>query len=143
MTYATLDQMTERYSIAMLVALTDRAEVATGVINAAVVNRALAESDAIIDGYLAGRYALPLAETPALLADLAQSIALWKLHLSEPDPKVTKDYEAAMRSLRDVATGTLRLPGAAGLEPAGTGGSGARITDRERPLTAENLKGFI
>jgi hypothetical protein len=45
--------------------------------------------------------------------------------------------------LRDIATGALRIPGAAGLEPAVTSGSGARITDRERPLTAENLKGFI
>lgn len=143
MSYATLAQMTERYSAAMLVALTDRAEVATGLVDSDIVERALSEADAMIDGYLAGRYALPLSATPPFLSDLAQAIAIWKLHLSEPDPKVTKDYDQALRSLRDIASGALRIPGAAGLEPAATGGSGARITDRERPLTADNMKGFI
>jgi phage gp36-like protein len=143
MTYATLAQMTERYSNNMLVALTDRAEVATGVVDAAIVARALDEAGAMIDGHLAGRYALPLSASPPFLSDLAQAIAIWKLHLSEPDPKITKDYDQALRSLRDIATGALRVPGAAGVEPAATGGSGARITDRERPLTAENMKGFI
>ncbi|RUS64874.1 DUF1320 domain-containing protein [Pseudorhodobacter sp. E13] len=143
MTYATLAQMTERYGAAMLIALTDRADVPTGAIDAAVVDRALAEADAMIDGYLAGRYALPLTATPPFIGDLAQAIAIWKLHLSEPDPKVTRDYDHALRSLRDIASGALRIPGAAGAEPAATGGSGARITDRERPLTAANMKGFI
>jgi phage gp36-like protein len=143
MSYATLTQMTERFGAGMLTALTDRAEMATGLVDEAVVSRALTEADAMIDGYLAGRYTLPLSEVPRLLADLAQVIAIWKLHLSEPDPKIIKDYDQALRSLRDIATGALRIPGAAGLEPAVTSGSGARITDRERPLTAENLKGFI
>jgi phage gp36-like protein len=84
-----------------------------------------------------------LSATPPFLNDLAQAIAIWKLHLSEPDPKITKDYDQALRALRDVASGALRIPGAAGVEPAATGGSGARITDRDRPLTAENMKGFI
>jgi phage gp36-like protein len=143
MSYATLAQMTERYGRAVMVALTDREEVATGEIDEAVVTRALDEAGAMIDGYLASRYALPLSATPPFLNDLAQAIAIWKLHLSEPDPKITKDYDQALRALRDVASGALRIPGAAGVEPAATGGSGARITDRDRPLTAENMKGFI
>jgi phage gp36-like protein len=143
MSYATLAQMTERYGRAVMVALTDREEVATGEIDEAVVTRALDEAGAMIDGYLASRYALPLSATPPFLTDLAQAIAIWKLHLSEPDPKITKDYDQALRALRDVASGALRIPGAAGVEPAATGGSGARITDRDRPLTAENMKGFI
>jgi phage gp36-like protein len=143
MSYATLAQMTERYGRAVMVALTDREEVATGEIDEAVVTRALDEAAAMIDGYLASRYALPLSATPPFLTDLAQAIAIWKLHLSEPDPKITKDYDQALRALRDVASGALRIPGAAGVEPAATGGSGARITDRDRPLTAQNMKGFI
>src|SRR5690606_6605607 len=47
----------------LLVALTDRAEVATGEIDQDVVDRALADTDAMIDGYIAARYALPLAAT--------------------------------------------------------------------------------
>lgn len=142
MTYATLAQLTDRYGAQMLVNLTDRAEVATGEIDEAVIDRALADTDALIDGYLAGRYVLPLAATPPLLADLAGAIAVWKLHTHKPDDKIEADYRDARRTLDAIAKGDVRLP-VAGVEPAGTGGSGARITDRDRPFTEANLKGFI
>lgn len=142
MPYATLSQLTDRYGAQMLVGLTDRGEVATGTVNAATIARALADTDAVIDSYLAGRYALPLAEVPPMLTDLAQVIAIWKLHPHQPDAKIELDYKEAMRTLREIGEGKARIP-AAGVEPEGTGGSGARITDRERPLTAENLRGFI
>lgn len=142
MNYATQQQLTDRYGLAMLVALTDRGDQATGTIDPAVLTRVLADTDAMIDGYLMARYALPLATIPPLVVDLAQVIAIWKLHTSEPDPKIKQDYDAAMRQLADVAKGVLRLP-VAGIEPPTSGASGARHTDRERPMTAENLKGFI
>lgn len=143
MTYATLQQLTDRYGETMLIDLTDRGAVATGTIDTTVTDRALADADAVIDGYLAARYALPLAATPALITDLAQAIAIWKLHPAAPDPKIETDYKEAIRTLRDISAGTVRIPGAAGLEPSGTGSTGARSTDRDRPMTADNLKGFI
>lgn len=142
MTYATLAQLTDRYGAQMLVNLTDRAAVATGAIDEAVIDRALADTDALIDGYLAGRYVLPLAMTPPLLVDLAGAIAVWKLHAHKPDDKIEADYRDARKTLDAIARGDVRLP-VAGVEPAGTGGSGARITDRDRPFTEGNLKGFI
>ena len=142
MPYTTLDQLTDRFGERMLVDLTDRADVATGEVDADVVDRALADTDAVIDGYLAGRYVLPLATVPALIADLALTIAIYKLHRFEPDPKIQKDYELALRSLDGIAKGSIRIP-AAGVEPAGTDGGGARMTDRERPFTEANMKGFI
>jgi phage gp36-like protein len=142
MAYASLAQLTERFGDRMLIALTDRADVALGVVDTSVVDQALADADAVINGFLTGRYKLPLAQTPDLLADLAQTIAIWKLHTSAADPKIETDYKEAMRSLRDISTGAIRL-NVAGVEPAGTGGSGVRITDRERPLNADDMKGFI
>lgn len=142
MTYATLQQLTDRYGAAMLVAVTDRASPPAGEIDAGVVARALADTQAMIDGYLAVRYRLPMAEVPPLVADLAQMIAIWKLHPYSPDPKIEADYKGAIRTLEQIAAGAVRLP-LDGVEPAGTGGTGARITDRDRPLTAENMKGFI
>jgi phage gp36-like protein len=141
-TYATQQQLTDRYGLAMLVALTDRGEEATGTIDPAVLTRVLADTDAMIDGYLMARYALPLSTVPPLVTDLAQVIAIWKLHTSEPDPKIKADYDAAMRQLADVSKGILRLP-VAGIEPPTSGASGARITDRERPFTEANMKGWI
>lgn len=141
MPYATIDHLTDSYGAGLLVQLTDRGEVATGQIDADIVERALRDTDAKINGYL-GRYQLPLAEVPELLVDLAQVIAIYKLHRFKPDPKIKDDYDEAMRMLRDIANGTITLS-IAGAEVPGTGGNGVRITDRERPLTAENLKGFI
>jgi len=142
MPYATQAQLIDRFGEGRLIALTDRAPIPLGVIDAAVMARALADTDAVIDGYLAGRYALPLAATPALVADVAQAIALWKLHTSEPEAKVKADHDAAMRTLREIAQGIVQLS-VAGIEPAASGNSGVQITDRDREFTADNMRGFI
>lgn len=142
MSYASLDNLKDRYGERMLIGLTDRGDVALGVIDTDAVDRALADTDALIDGYLVARYALPITTTPAILTDLAQSIAIYKLHVGATDPKIERDHDNAIRTLKDISTGAIRLS-IAGAEPSGTGASGARITDRERPLTAENMKGFI
>lgn len=142
MTYATLTDLIDRYGEAMLIGLTDRGAAPTGAVVTSVVDAALADADAVIDGYLLTRYALPLSTVPDLIVTLAEAIAIYTLHTYEPDPKITKDYEAAIRSLRDISGGVIRLQ-VAGSEPADVGGTGVQITDRERPLTAENMKGFI
>lgn len=143
MTYSTLEHLTQRFGAAMLIGLTDRAEPATGLLDEAVVARALADVDAIVDGYIGGRYVLPLTEVPPLISDIARSIAIWKLHPYKPDDKIAEDYRDALRSLRDISDGKITLNVASNTAPATVEGSGARLTDRERPLTAENLKGFI
>lgn len=142
MSYATLDQLTKRFGERMLIQLTDRAEVPTGEIDDTIVDEQLVNTDAVIDGYLAGKYRLPLASVPPLLADLAQVIAIYKLHPFAPDPKIEKDYEQALKTLLQISQGAVRLP-LAGIEPEATSGSGVITNDRERPLTEENLKGFI
>ncbi|WP_322895180.1 MULTISPECIES: DUF1320 domain-containing protein [unclassified Yoonia] len=142
MSYATLDQLSERYGAQLLIQLTDRAAVPTGVVDVSVVEQALTDTDAVIDGYLEGRYALPVVAVPQLLSDLAKAIAFYKLHVYEPNQKITDEYKEAMRMLREIADGRITLT-IAGKAASGTGGSGARITDRERPLTEANMKGFI
>lgn len=142
MTYATLDQLSDRYGERMLVDLTDRADVATGVIDADVVARALSNTDSMIDGFLKDRYVLPLGATPPIIADVAQAIAIWKLHVGQPNDKIEKDYKEAVAMLDRIAKGTIRLD-IAGVEPATVQDAGIRLTDRERPLTADNLRGYI
>lgn len=142
MDYVSTEQLIDRCGEAMLIALTDRAEVATGQIDADAVARAVADAQAVIDGHLAGRYVLPLVEVPPLVTDLAGAIVIWKLHRKSPDEKIAEDHREARRTLAQIAAGTVRLPVAAA-EPAVAGGTGARVTDRTRPFTAETLKGFI
>lgn len=142
MSYCTLAQLTDRYGDKLLRTLTDRATPPAGSIDAAVVDRALADTDAAIDGYLAGRYVLPLTDVPTLLADLAQMIAIYKLHLTSASEKIKNDYDAAMRTLREIASGTVRLS-VGGIEPAANSATGVRATDRAREITPENMKGFV
>jgi phage gp36-like protein len=99
--YCTQQQLTDRFGGGRLIALTDRTAILLGAIDTDVLNRALADTGAVINDYRAGRNALPLAATPALVADLARAIALWKLHAPEPEAKVKADYEAVMRTFQD------------------------------------------
>jgi len=142
MPYTTLAKLTARFGQRLLLQLTDRAAPPAGVVNAAIVDQAIADTDGVIDGYLAGRYQLPLTDVPPQLADLALTIAIYKLHPFEPDPKIRSDYEQALKTLREIASGVFRLP-IAGLEPAALNDSGVLTNDRERPFTEDNLKGFI
>lgn len=142
MTYASQANLTDRFGEAMLVALTDRGAVASGLVDAAVIARALTDTDAMIDGFLATRYVLPLSEVPPLLVDLALQISIYKLHINDPDAKIGKDYDNALKMLRDIGAGAVRIQ-AAGIEPASSNAQGVQIVDRERPFTAANMKGFI
>lgn len=142
MPYATLQQLTDRFGESMLIALTDRGPVELGAIDTVIVDRAQQDADAMINGYLAGRYQ-PLVTVPALISDIAASIVIWKLHVTTPEDKIKADYDAALRTLRDIASGLVRIPDAAGLEPASSGASGVIVTDRDRPFTADNMTGFI
>lgn len=142
MPYVTLAQLIERYGEPALIALTDRGEIATGVVNEASVNRAIADADALIDGYLVRKYALPLAEAQPLLVKIAGSLVFYDLHTFQPDEKIVNEQKLALAMLRDIANGTVALT-VAGLEADNTAGSGARITDRDRQLTQDNMTGFI
>lgn len=142
MTYVTQAQLIDRFGEQMLIALTDRGADALGVVDTAVVDRALADTDALIDGYLARRYALPLSVTQPMLTDIAGALAIYKLHLYEAPPKIEADFKEAIRSLVAISAGTITLT-AAGVEAPVTGTTGAQVTDRDRPFTADTMTGFI
>lgn len=142
MSYTSQSLLTERFGAALLVQLTDRAAVPTGLVDPVVVGRAVSDTDAVIDGYLAGRYVLPLGATPPLVADLALSIAIYKLHPFAPDPKIEADYKDAVKALEAIAKGVIRLP-IAGVEVAGNENDGVVTIDRTRDMTPENMRGFI
>lgn len=142
MPYASLAALQRRFGEIMLVQLTDRGENSTGVVDAAVVGDALVDTDAVIDASLARRYRLPLATVPPVVADLALSIAIYKLHRSAPDDKIDGDYKQALKDLDAFANGS-KLLNAAGVEPEASAAGGVVFTDRERMFTNDSLRGFI
>ncbi|HEX8485701.1 DUF1320 domain-containing protein [Sphingomonas sp.] len=142
MTYTSLDRLARRFGSTMLVQLTDRGAVATGVVDVATIDQALADTDAVVDASLGVRYRLPLAAVPPLVADIALSIAIYKLHVVRPDEKIERDYDQALKDLRELAAGTKKLD-VAGIEPTTSDLGGVVTSDRERMFTNESLRGFI
>lgn len=143
MSYVTLNDLRDRFGERLLIRLTDREAVATGVIDTDMVDKAIADAAAIIDGYLAARYALPVSALPELLVKLARVIALYELYTTDVPEKIATDYKDAIRTLGQISDGKIRLPIAGAATAKETGGTGARVTDRARPMTEQKMKGFI
>lgn len=109
--YATAQDLESRLGgVDELAALADRN--GDGLADAALVARALADADAEIDSYLAGRYALPLAVVPPVLSRLACDVAVYRL-ASEAGSGLTEErrtrYEDAVAWLRRAADGQVSL----------------------------------
>jgi len=107
MVYATPDDLVARFGAAELLERTDLH--GTGEFDAVTVGRALDDSAALIDGYLASRYPLPLAQVPALLVALCCDLARYAL-CADAAPDLVKDRRNdAIGQLRDIAAGRVRL----------------------------------
>lgn len=108
MTYATQQNLIDRFGESELIQLTDRGGL--GEIDAVVIDRALADADAEINGYLAARYILPLVSPlPTVLEKLACDIARYQLYDDRVTEAVETRYKNAVSLLRDVAAGRALL----------------------------------
>ena len=142
MSYVTQQGLVERYGEQQLVELTDRSSIPPTTIDATVVARAIADADALIDGYVGKRYALPIAAVPDLLERLAADVARFFLYgpLGATEA-VRQAYEDALRMLRDIAAGTLQLD-LAGVEVPAAGQGGVQMSADIRQYTRKSLVGF-
>ncbi|WP_290889384.1 DUF1320 domain-containing protein [Arenimonas sp.] len=123
MPYATRQDMIDRFSEAELVQLTDKGEIRADRIVDAVLERALADASAEIDGYLAGRYVLPLDPVPANLPLLCCDIARYRLQINEAGEAVKARYDGAVKFLSKVATGEIQIGATAlGAKPVAASG---------------------
>ncbi len=134
MPYATQQDMIDRFAQTELVELTDRGN--TGNIDSTVLNRALTDADALIDGYLQSRYTLPLAVAPKVLTLYAGDIARYLLYDNHATEQVKKRYDDAIAFLKQVAKGAITLGlSATGDQPAEADGaqmeSGGSVFKRE------------
>lgn len=108
MSYCTQSDLVQRFGLKELIQLTDLLQL--GAPDAATVAQACADASAQIDGYLAGRYALPLASTPPNLTRIACDIARYRLYENQPTETVATRYEAAVKYLEQIALGRIALP---------------------------------
>ena len=96
-----------------------------------VISREIGRVDGIIDGYLRGRYTLPLAEIPTELAGYAEDMAIARIYGCMPERTIPEDVKdnskAAITWLKDVQKGLATLS-VATLPPAATGSGEAGAT---------------
>ncbi|AKU21877.1 gp436 family protein [Massilia sp. NR 4-1] len=80
---------------------------------AGAVDKALRDASAMIDGYLAGRYGIPLSVVPANLPPMAGAIARYYLLGDAATERARNDYKDAIAWLKDVQAGRVFLQAAA------------------------------
>lgn len=141
MSYATQQDMIDRYGEREVRMLTDRENM--GMIDATVLAYALTQADAELDGYLQGRFSLPLATVPVLLVGIACDIARYRLagtDVRETDPIRTR-YKDAIKLLTSISKGELNLGLSAGGQAAPEAGA-VRVTEGTRVFTPDTLSDY-
>jgi len=107
MSYCLVTDLVARFGERELIALTDRE--GTGSVSDVVAQHAVDDASALIDGYLHGRYNLPLNPVPSVLNSLCADIARYKLYDNDAPEVVTKRYETAIAFLKSVGRGEVTL----------------------------------
>lgn len=100
-----------------------------------------AAASSLVDGYLAGRYVLPLASVPDMLRGWALDIVRYRMWSDQAPEEVRRRYEDALAQLRDLAARRIDLPPGSGGAPQAAafnyaGESAARV------FTMTTLKDF-
>lgn len=113
------------------------------------IEKALGDADGVIDGYLRIRkpvpYTVPLHPVPETVSVWARWIARYlmhkdRVHTTDQQDPVVRDYKEALRFLQRVADGKFSLGGLDPLPPAGAGM--AQVCAPERVFTQESLRDY-
>ncbi|QEW05654.1 gp436 family protein [Nitrincola iocasae] len=139
--YATTQDMINRFGEDELQLLTDR-DGSLGAIADLVLDQAIADASAEIDGYLGGRYQLPLPTVPAVLTRICCDIARYLLHDEQAPEQLQKRYAEVVAFLRSLGKGEISL----GLPDTGSAGPSnnlAQIESAGSVFGRKQSKGFI
>jgi phage gp36-like protein len=143
MTYCTIDDIKAQLDERDLVQLTDDRD--AGIVDAAVVDRAIADADAEINGYLGARYAVPLDPVPAVIGKYAVDMAVYHLESRRRGASEHRKerYDAALKFLTKVGEGKLTL----GIDdpeatPRESEAPAMASTNPERVFSRDTMKGF-
>ncbi len=106
--YCETQDLIDRFSERELIQLTDFDSVDE--IGQLVIDKAIADVDSKIDGFLRLRYNLPLLYVPQELIAAACDMTRYQLHREAAESAVTEHYKSAISYLKDLATGRAVLP---------------------------------
>ncbi len=121
------------------------------VVIVSVVQDAIDDADAEINGYLAKRYPTPLLVTPAVINKYSKDIAIYNLasrsgmKSDERENNYYVRYKNAIRYLEAVAKGIVEITTGSGLEDSGKTSaltSNFKIQSSEKLFGRQNMKGY-
>ena len=137
MPYCTQQDLEQAFGAETIALLLDRD--GNGAADTGALDDAVAYVDAKIDGYLIGKYQVPLTMPLAIITGIACDLVRYRLSPDKASEIVTERHEQAHRDLAGIASGIIRLD-AATSSPQGLG---VEYTERERTFTDETLDGFM
>lgn len=113
MRYCSLDDLQLAIPPQTLIWLSNDDESATTV-NAGVVEQAVAQAEELIDGFLRGRYNLPLSPVPTIVKDMTVNLARHWLYARRPEGNelpdaVVRTHKSAMSLLETIRDGKLTI----------------------------------
>lgn len=116
--YCTLDDIKKQVQETTLIEITD--DTMSGQINEEVVNETILYAETLIDGYLRGRYTIPLQSVPEIVRVLATDLSIYRLysrrfHTDMPD-SINDKYKNSIKLLEQIQKGIVSL----GIENIGT-----------------------
>lgn len=143
MTYATKQDLLDRFGETELMQLTDKVNRPASTIDDVPVTRALDDAAALIDGYIGKVYRLPLSGLPPVLTKNACDIARYFLHgkAADKDGPVERAYKDAVAWLKDVSKGVVTLD-VEGIAPAQAGGGSVKASAPGRVFTRDSMRDF-
>ena len=114
---------------------------------APIIEGAIADADAEIDGYLAKRYAVPLSPAPKVINKFSKDIAVYNLFsrigIDESTDQKTylNRYNAAIKFFELVADGTVSI-GTEADDPASAAATGFSAKSNTRLFTRGSMRGM-
>lgn len=115
--------------------------VISNAVNQTIIDEAIAQADAEIDGYIANRYVVPFVVVPGILRKFSTDMAIYNLYARKveeiPETRQTR-YDNAIRMLRDISAGKASIDD--GEEESGT--YEVRMESGTRKFTRDKMKGF-
>ena len=114
-----------------------------------IIDMAIADADAEIDGYLAKRYKVPFDPVPRVLNKFSKDIAIYNLYSrigideGESEKNYLNRYNAAVKYLTLVAEGKVNIgTGEGGGDPASAAATGFAAKSNPRLFSRGSMKGM-
>lgn len=127
MPYTTRVQLDNTFGVSEISSLLDRDN--DGGEDVGVLAYAIANADALIDGYLSSRYEVPLLEIPQLIAQMSADIVRFLLWEDKAPAEVQKRYDERIKQLQQIQQGYISLPSSVPASTTAAGGVGYVETD--------------